>query len=260
MNEEKIKELITKYNNSIASEEEKKELEQLLEAGLVQLEDLRDATELHRDVINLPSPTPSSALDDRFYTMLKEAKRDVKASSSAKEVFMWPPMMRIAAAVLLLISGIGIGHYFFPRTSENNQVEHLTQEISDLKEMMMLSLLEKDEATERLKAVSLTHDMNTASSTVTDALVTTLNSDSNVNVRLAALEALKPYVHDSKIREQLIRSIAKQESPLVQVALAELMAAIQEKKSVSELEKIIQDNKTPEEVKQKIKETIDVMI
>lgn len=260
MNEEKIKELITKYNNSIASEEEKKELEQLLEAGLIQLEDFSDATELHRDVINLPVPTPSSSLDDRFYTMLKEAKREARASSTPKEIFMWPQMMRIAAAVLLLISGIGIGHYFFPKTSENNQVEHLTQEISDLKEMMMLSLLEKDEATERLKAVSLAHDMNTASSTVTDALVTTLNNDSNVNVRLAALEALKPYVHDSKIREQLIRSIAKQESPLVLVSLAELMAAIQEKKSVSELEKIIKDNKTPEEVKQKIKETIDVMI
>lgn len=260
MNEEKIMELITRYNNNIASEEEKNELEQLLEAGLVQLDDLSDATELHSDVINLPVPAPSSSLDDRFYAMLKEAKREVKASSSLGEIFMWPQMMRIAAAVLLLISGIGIGHYFLPKTSENTQVEHLTKEISDLKEMMMLSLLEKDEATERLKAVSLTHDMNAASSTVTDALVTTLNDDSNVNVRLAALEALKPYVHDSKIREQLIRSIAKQESPLVQVSLAELMAAIQEKKSVSELEKIIKDNKTPEEVRQKIKETIDVMI
>lgn len=259
MNEEKIKELITKYNNNIASEE-KKALEQCLEAGLVQLEDLHDAMELHSDVINLPVPAPSSSLDDRFYTMLKEVKSEVKTSSSSKGIIMWSQMMRIAAAVLLLISGMGIGHYFIPKKSENNQVEHLTKEISDLKEMMMLSLLEKDDATERLKAVSLTHDMNTASSTVTDALVTTLNNDSNVNVRLAALEALKPYVHDSKIREQLIRSIAKQESPLVQVALAELMAAIQEKKSVSELEKIIKDNKTPEEVKQKIKETIDVMI
>ena len=77
--------------------------------------------------------------------------------------------------------------------------------------------------------------------------------------QLAALEALIPYLRESEVREEIIRSIAKQDSPLVQVALAELMAKIQEKSSVEELQKIIQSDKTPTDVKNKIKESIKIL-
>jgi hypothetical protein len=45
----------------------------------------------------------------------------------------------------------------------------------------------------------------------------------------------------------------------VQVALAELMVALQEKSSVKELEKILKSNKTPKEVKKRIEESIKTM-
>ena len=88
----------------------------------------------------------------------------------------------------------------------------------------------------------------------------TLNNDPNVNVRLAALEALVPFTGQGAVREGLIRSIANQDSPLVQLNLAELMAAIQEKKSVGELQKLVDSEKTPVEVKDKIRQTIAVLI
>jgi hypothetical protein len=261
MNETQIQELVRKYNEGVATAEEKQTLEELLETGEVQLEDLSDAKFFHQEVMTMPFPSPPASLDNKFYLMLGKAKEGDEDSTLGKTRFMFPSvMLRVAAAVLLLVTGMSIGHYLLPKNSDQNQVEFLTQEISDLKEMMMLSLLEKDEATERLKAVTLTQEMNSASSAVTNALVSTLNNDPNVNVRLAALEALKPYVQDGKIREELIRSISKQESPLVQVALAELMAAIQEKKSVTELQKIVKDRKTPDEVKKRIEESIKVMI
>ena len=132
--------------------------------------------------------------------------------------------------------------------------------MSDLKEMMMLSLLEKESATDRLKAVSLSEDMGQASQKVTSALMQTLNHDDNVNVRLAALDALRAYSRDSKVREELIRSISKQDSPLVQISLAELMVEMQAKSSVKELEKILHNENTPTDVKKKIRESIQVII
>ena len=128
------------------------------------------------------------------------------------------------------------------------------------KEMMMLSLLEKESATDRLKAVSLTGEFSNASEQVTHALLKTLTMDDNVNVRLAALDALRPYAANSAVRAELIRAIAKQDSPLVQIALAELMAALQEKSSLKEFEKLLKDDKTPSEVKKRIKEKIEVLI
>jgi hypothetical protein len=124
----------------------------------------------------------------------------------------------------------------------------------------MLSMLEKESATERLKAVSLSSDMNQVSKKVTSALFKALNGDENVNVRLAALDVLMNYAKDGDVRAELIKSISVQDSPLVQVALAELMVTLQERKSVTELKKLLKNDKTPKEVKGKIEKSISVLI
>jgi DNA polymerase III delta subunit len=77
---------------------------------------------------------------------------------------------------------------------------------------------------------------------------------------LATLDVLKLYSKDSKVRAKLIESITIQESPLVQMALAELMVSIQEKKSVDALNRVLQRDDTPKEVKSKIAESIEVLI
>jgi hypothetical protein len=189
--------------------------------------------------------------------MLGDEKR-----RAGKAAFQWPEwsflMPRLAIGSVLIFMGFA-GGYLLQRPA-GNDVSVLTQEVSELKEMMMLSLLENESASDRLRAVSLTSDMNQVSDKVSKALFMTLNSDPNVNVRLAALEALIPFSSQSGVREGLIRSIALQDSPLVQLNLAELMAAIQEKKSVSELQKIVDSDSTPAEVRDKIKKSIEILI
>ena len=258
MEKRMVKELIAKYNASQASASELKTIEQLIESGEIELTDLNDLTLLDDQILNLESPTPSVNLDDRFYRMLAEEKKSVKPAFSWKHFFSWPELApKLALASITLMIGF-FGGYVLQSPSQKTEVSVLTQEVSDLKEMMMLSLLEKESATDRLKAVSLTEEMD-ASTKVTSALLQTLNNDNNVNVRLAALEALQPYVKNNHVREELIRSIGKQDSPLVQLALAELMAALQEKSSVKELQKVLENERTPKGVKSKIKETIDVL-
>ncbi len=258
--ETRIEELIAKYNEGLADPSEIKLLEKLIEDGTVNLTRLHELNKLDEQIVRMEEPAPSMKLDDQFYAGLaaekKKAKRNVFSIS-------WPDwsasMPRLAFASVLLIAGF-VGGYLLERPAENTQVRALTQEVGSLKEMVMLSLLEKESATDRLRAVSLTSDMNQVSQKVTRALFKTLNEDDNVNVRLAALEAIKSYVRDGRVREELVRSISKQDSPMVQVELAELMVAIQEKKSVKALQKILENEKTPKEVKSKIQESIRVLI
>jgi hypothetical protein len=261
MEKQKIQELILKFNTQQASADEIKQIEWLIEEGNIDIKDLKTETQLEDQLIKLEFPEPTSELDDRFYQMLALEKRN-KSSFSWRGLFSWPELApKLAIASVMLIIGVGIGYLLRPTSPVNgNQMEMLSQQVTDLKEMMMLSLLEKESATDRLKAVSLTEGMDVASSKVTGALLETLNNDVNVNVRLAALEALAPYAKESHVREELIRSISKQDSPLVQVALAELMADLQVKSSVKELEKIMKSDKTPTDVKNKIKQSIDVLI
>jgi hypothetical protein len=77
--------------------------------------------------------------------------------------------------------------------------------------------------------VSYTSDITHADEKVINALFTTLNNDLNVNVRLVALEALTQFAKDAIVREGLVKSLAVQDSPMVQVALADVMVKLQEK-------------------------------
>lgn len=259
MEQERIEELIVKYNEGQADPAEIKLIEQLIEEGKIELSQLRELHALEDQVIAMNSPEPSADLDDNFYQMLKTMKAKEKGFSWST-IFSWPEVApKLAFASVALVIGFLGGYLFFPSPSSNEQVSELKNEVLQMKEMMMLSLLEKESATERLKAVSLTSEMSSVSNKVTNALLQTLNNDENINVRLEALEALKPFVRDSKIRLELVRSIGKQDSPLVLAALAELMVELQEKSSVKELQKILKEGRTPPDVKKQIEESIKIM-
>ncbi len=255
MEKQSIEDLVAKYNAGLADPVEIKTIEQLIELGEIDLIRLQDLAHLDEQIMRSADAVPSMELDHKFYSMLKGEQR--KAETAAKAI-SWPSWFpRVAMALVIL--GFGFAAGFFVRTS-GGEVNQLTREVSDLKEMVMLSLLEKESASERLRAVNLTGQMDQASRKVTSALIQTLNQDPNVNVRLAALDALASYASDPEIRKALVSSIALQESPLVQVALAEYMAALQERTSVKEFERILNDKKTPEEVKKRIRESIQVLV
>lgn len=262
MDKDNIQRLVHRYNAGHASEEDKREIEALLEAGVIDLADLPELAAVHNQVSAMATPEPGTRLDRRFYDMLAGQKRKAQPSF-LKRYFSWPQLVpKLAMASITLVIGFVAGYGLRSPSgpSRNEQIDVLSQQVSELQEMMMLSMLEKGSATERLKAVGLTREMDEASRKVTTALMQTLNNDENVNVRLAALEALKPYTDDGSVREALIASIARQESPLVQVALAELMVALQERAAVKEFEKIMESERTPEPVKKKIQQSIDILI
>jgi hypothetical protein len=258
MEKDEIKGLILRYNAGEETESDRNDLEALLNAGVISLGDFDDLQLLQTQILGIKLPEPSPELDRRFYKMLAAEKGKGKAFSW-KHFFSWPefaPKLAMASATLMV--GLVAGYLLSSSRSipNSDQIQNLSQQVSDLQEMMMLSLLEKESATDRLKAVNLTQEMSDASLKVTNALIRTLNEDENVNVRLAALDALTAYVSNSQVREALVRSIANQESPLMQVALAEVMVALREKSSVKEFEKIITSEKVPAEIKKKIRESI----
>lgn len=258
MERNRVEELIKRYNAGTADASDIQSLERMLESGEVSIEQLGEVNALQDKLEMIDHGSPSLQLDDHFYNMLANEKQ--KAKKFTFSLPGWSTLLpKLSFAATFTILGFFMAYLFINRTA-TPEVRQLTEEVSDLKEMMMLSLLEKESATDRLRAVSLTDEMQEASTAVTGALITTLNKDVNINVRLAALEALKPYVGDSSVRMALVKSITHQESPLIQVALAELMAAIQEKNAVKEFEKVLERNDTPEEVKKRIQKNLEVLI
>ena len=120
----------------------------------------------------------------------------------------------------------------------------------------MLSLLQNPSASQRMKAASYASESRTINPDILSALLTTLNNDPNVNVRLTTLDALTQYARNAAVREGLIQSILMQDSPLMQAALADVMLKLQEKRSIPSFKKLLQDKGLNDMVRSKIEQVI----
>src|SRR6478736_5356013 len=186
MKKQEIEELIAKYNEGLADPSEVLHLELLIESGEVELTRLRELTKFDESLDKFKEPIASKNLDQKFYDMLSKETSKSKRFDFAS----WIP--KLAVTMVLVVVGF-IGGTVLQKSTGGGEVKELAKEVSGLKEMMMISMLEKESATDRLKAVSLSEEIQGPSKKVTEALFKTLNADPSVNVRLAALDALHNY-------------------------------------------------------------------
>jgi len=213
----------------------------------------------------LPEPEAPAGMKQRFMTELENYKQKQLSHSNGWSVLKDRLNAFITAlttpkfgyGLAMLAAGIIATSVFFKfGGKDENEVAQLSSQVKEMREMLALTLLEHPSASERLRAVSYVEEIDTVDTRLKDALLTTLNSDENVNVRLTALETLSKMTTDPKVREGLIQSIAYQDSPLIQSVLADLMLKMQEKKSVRSFQQLLKKPETNEAIKTKIKETI----
>ena len=136
------------------------------------------------------------------------------------------------------------------------QVQALSEQLREMRQMMMLSLLQNPSASERMRAASYASESKTINPDILSALLTTLNNDPNVNVRLTTLDALTQYARNAAVREGLIQSILQQDSPLMQAALADVMLKLQEKRAVPSFKKLLQEKGLNDMVRSRIEQVI----
>jgi HEAT repeat protein len=82
-------------------------------------------------------------------------------------------------------------------------------------------------------------------------LMHTLNYDANVNVRLAAVDALSRFAGEPSVRDGLVKSLPKQDSPLVQISLIDLLVQLQERQSIDVLKRLTNDASQNQQVRQR---------
>ncbi len=258
MKAKRIQYLIQQYNTEKLSPTEEQELESAIEQGFIEISELDDLHALDQQLDLLLHDLPSQNMQAEFYQMLEQAKMEIKPAQQHRGIRnLW---VQLAIAASLLLMGLAAGGLFAERQESDESIAQLSAELRDMREMVMLSLLEKESSSERLRAVNLTDEMDQTSEQVINALLKTLNEDESTNVRMAALNAL--YVHADKptVREGLIQAIQHQNSPLIQVALAEFMVSVQEKRSVKEFQEILKSKPLPPPVKKQLEKEIQVLL
>jgi len=258
MERKQFEEIITDYITGNCSEQQRQEFELFLKNNPTfnqEVEEIKLFLTGFDDEVET-----SSAMDMKFYSMLNaEEKKNSSVSIFEKLIVVLQAKLvrQLAYTFAILTIGFFVGNTFNSNDNTTFRTLDFAQnETEDVRSQLVLALLEQPSVNKRLQAVNEVSKLSSVTEKVTSALFSTLNSDTNVNVRLSAIEALSNYTETPKVREGLITSIKYQKSPMVQIALADLMVQLQEKKAVKSFEKLIKEKNVNASAKKKMEESI----
>jgi len=200
-------------------------------AGREAVEDHLDACGECRELLDLwerlgelPEPVPGPHVRARFQKALA-----AETSPPGRVLTIRLPRARwagfAAAAAGLVFAGWMGGRYWAAPTVAS-ETATLREEVRGLRSLVAVSLLSQQSASDRLKGINYAGRLRESSPDVLDALVQALKFDSNVNVRLAACEALRSHGRDAEVRRAFIEALDGEDSALAKVALIDAVSGL----------------------------------
>ena len=179
--------------------------------------------ELWRALKGIPAEEPSPALRRRFYRLLDSA-RPVPTVPIAQRIgrllgFNAATGWLSAAAAMLLGLGLGLA---LP-DGKPSSVDVLERQVADLRRDLILDRLESATPSKRLRGVIDAVSIAERDPAVANALLETATADRVQAVRTAAIDALGPQVRAEAVGSALMRELEANDSPLVQLALVDLV-------------------------------------
>jgi len=264
MNCEETKLLLTDYWSQTLSETQ----ELQFDAHLATCDNCRVEAErlgaLWKSLALIPAEEPGPALRSRFYDTLAAFRTGLESAPKItwrdRLAALWPkqPAFQMGLSFALLVVGLGIGYTARPASvkplePQSPELAQLRGEVTSMRQMVTLSLLQQQSASERLRGVSYAVQVPSSDTEVLSALLKTVNQDPNVNVRLQAVDALRQFGSSPVTRTAIAQSIAKQDAALVQIQLIDLLVDLKDKDSAPELAKISAEEKIDAAVRQHAK-------
>lgn len=250
---ERVKEQLAEYlSGNLEGPAREKFISHLEQCPRCQAE-VEELGALWRTLEFVPSAQPSIAMRGRFNEMLEayrfgqaEALQQAGAlqkEAAARNVRQMPQprsaWWQLAAACALVGIGAAAGRISLPQhPAPTPEVAQLRGEVESMRQLVTLSLLQQQSAGARLRGVTYSYQMDRPDPEVENALLFAISHDANVNVRLSAVDALQKYAGNPKVSKALVDAIEPQDSPLVQIALIDLLVDTKEGAVIPELRKL----------------------
>jgi Putative zinc-finger len=205
---------------------------------------------------------PSPALRNRFRETLgawqegfREGRRSREREAPVRRMEFRPARAswwwQAAAAGLLLVMGAAGGRYLPGLGAQHSEIAQLRGQVDSLRQMVALSLLEEQSPSSRIRGVQYSYRLRRPDPDVEKALLRAVSHDSNVNVRLAAVDALAAFAGDAEVRRGLADALPLENSPLVEIALIDLLAQADAREAQPALLRVAQDANADETVRKR---------
>jgi hypothetical protein len=204
-------------------------------------------------------PVPADRMRERFSAMLqvegasmdrRSASRLTRRGMLAPRLWLGGPLVQMAAAAALLLVGVLAGRSMGVReAAPPAEIAQVRSELRDMRQMLTLSLMQQQSATERLRGVSASEEIDRPGNEIVSALLETLLHDPNVNVRLAAVDALRRFSDRDDVRQGTLKAVTDSSSPLLQIALIDFLVETDDPQAASLLQQLSQDSSADESVR-----------
>src|SRR5258708_4920050 len=224
---EEIAELLPDYLQEGLGVEQKKIVERHLESCV----ECGEVAGLWKKLALIPDEQPSAASRERFEAMLEAyqagrgdesvTRRAADKGGSIWNVFEWlrSPVGAVAWSIALVALGTYVGLQLGSAKSNSQDLAALHTELTNMRQMVALSMLQQQSASQRLEGVTWARREGQLRPHALSALMHTLRYDASVDVRLAALDALSRHAGQPLVTKTVVDALQEQQSPLVQVAL-----------------------------------------
>ncbi len=214
---------------------------------------------LFRAFNDIEEEVPSESLREGFYKLLEEEKqlsnpKIVQLNKQEKE-FPWKRAFQVAASIVFLFSGYFLGSHK-TKQDANQEIVALQIETNELKESVVLAMIENQSVSKRIQAVNYTEGFEQPDVKILEALIERMQYDGNINVRLAAAEALSEFPESSIVKDAFIEALTTQKNPSLQIAIIQFLVKIQEKRAIAPMKQLLEHSDTPDFVKEQVNDGI----
>ena len=249
-------------NDGLAAAEASRLREHLLSCPACR-EEFQELNETWTRLGILEEEQPGPELRRDFYRRLESYQKELaprQRTEWRQELARFLPGWQFSAPALRLAAARpdrcpGFWRRLFYRApakkADTGQLTALNREVDSLKQQVSLSLLSQPSASARLQGLAMTSRLQDPDPALLKALLDMLDNDPSVNVRLSAVDALYLFADREEVRAAMTASLSRQTSPLVQIALIDLMVSLKEKRAAAALKKLLDDKKIIPEVRQR---------
>lgn len=210
--------------------------------------------QLWRDLEGLPQEAPSQRLRRRFYDELEHADRRLHRRRRWLSLLSAPAL---AAAMGCVFVGVMVGLLLkSPPAPQHAELAQLQQQVAILNRNLVLDRLENDSASKRLLGVIEASDLAGHDPEITRALLERATDDRVHSVRSAAIDAIGPRLGTPSVGDELMASLEKAQSPLVQLALADLVLRYGNPKQLEQLLQLSERGQLHPDVAKHVKSSV----
>jgi len=184
---------------------------------------------------------PSATLRQDFYQELERASRPTPMAK-LRDLLGFSGNAGWLTATACVLLGIGAGQLLDESGSNGaDRLAVLEQNVSMLNRTLILDRLENDSAGKRLRGVMDAAFVAGDDAEIARALLQRATEDRVHSVRAAAIDALGPQIGTPSIGKTIMASIVQTDSPLVQLALIDLVLRNGSQQQVDQLLKLAED-------------------